>query len=185
MKRDKPAMRKLGMAARRSCAERAAADAAIERAVIALPPLQTADVVCCYLSMGDEVGTAGLIDALFASGKLLCVPVVGDDDVMAMSVIRSREELVVGRWGISVPAKIQIHDGPIDVAICPGVLFTRGGRRLGRGGGHYDRFLDAYPETLAVGLCYEAQLVGELPTEPHDRAMDVVVTEAGVYRGEW
>jgi 5-formyltetrahydrofolate cyclo-ligase len=182
MNRDKPAMRKFGVAARRSVAERAAADASIERAVMALPEVEGADVVCCYVSLGDEVGTAGVIDALFASAKRLCVPVVGDDGVMAMALIHERQELVVGRWGISVPAKIQMHDGPIDVALCPGVLFTRDGRRLGRGGGHYDRFLGAHPETLAVGLGYEAQLVADLPTEPHDRAMDVIVTEAGVYR---
>jgi len=182
MNRDKPAMRKLGLAARRSVGQRAEADAAIERAVMALPQVQRADVVCCYLSMGEEVSTAGLIDALLASAKRLCVPVVGDDGVMAMALIHERQELVAGRWGISVPAKIRIHDGPIDVALCPGVLFTRDGRRLGRGGGHYDRFLAAHPETFAVGLCYAAQLVDELPIEAHDRLMGAVVTEAGVYR---
>jgi 5-formyltetrahydrofolate cyclo-ligase len=69
----------------------------------------------------------------------------------------------------------------IDVVIVPGTAFTPDGHRLGQGGGWYDRFLPQLRcECLKVGVCFEVQLVAELPIEPHDVRLDLVVTEAGV-----
>jgi 5-formyltetrahydrofolate cyclo-ligase len=66
----------------------------------------------------------------------------------------------------------------IDVILVPGVAFTRAGQRLGRGGGYYDRLLAALPATaLRLGVCFEVQIVEELPDEPHDMTVDAVVTE--------
>lgn len=49
---------------------------------------------------------------------------------------------------------------------------------MGRGRGYYDKYL-SQPEVHAVkiGVCFAHQLVGELPAEPHDVAMDYVVTD--------
>jgi 5-formyltetrahydrofolate cyclo-ligase len=66
----------------------------------------------------------------------------------------------------------------LDVVIVPGLGFTGRGDRLGQGGGHYDRFLARLaPGTLTIGVCFAEQLLDELPTEPHDRAVDHVVTD--------
>jgi 5-formyltetrahydrofolate cyclo-ligase len=66
----------------------------------------------------------------------------------------------------------------IDVILVPGVAFTRAGQRLGRGGGYYDRLLAALPaSTVRLGVCFEMQLVAELPSEPHDMRVDAVITE--------
>jgi len=63
------------------------------------------------------------------------------------------------------------------VAIIPGVGFDLAGRRLGRGGGHYDRALARYPLLVSVGVASEVQVVDCLPEESWDRRMDLVVTE--------
>ena len=62
--------------------------------------------------------------------------------------------------------------------IVPGTAFTAAGARMGRGRGYYDKYL-ALPGVHAVkiGVCYAHQLVGELPAEPHDVAMDAIICD--------
>ena len=62
---------------------------------------------------------------------------------------------------------------------CPGLAFTADGRRLGQGGGHYDRFLPRLRAgCVTIGAAFAEQLVDDLPTEPHDVRLDLVVTDA-------
>jgi 5-formyltetrahydrofolate cyclo-ligase len=68
-----------------------------------------------------------------------------------------------------------------DVVIVPLVGFTADGRRLGQGGGHYDRWLSAHPDAVAIGLAWDCQLVEDLPHEPHDRPLSAVVTPTRLY----
>ena len=87
----------------------------------------------------------------------------------------------VDDWGIACA------DGPVvvpDVVLVPCVGYTRSGWRLGYGGGYFDRWLAAHPQVTAVGVAW---LVGEIAeadfaAEPHDMALTLVVTEAGVVR---
>jgi 5-formyltetrahydrofolate cyclo-ligase len=66
----------------------------------------------------------------------------------------------------------------VDVILVPGLAFTRDGGRLGRGGGYYDRLLAALPRSaVRIGVCFELQVVPELPREVHDMRMDTVITE--------
>jgi 5-formyltetrahydrofolate cyclo-ligase len=66
-----------------------------------------------------------------------------------------------------------------DVVVVPGLAFTLDGRRLGQGGGHYDRFLARLrADCTTVGAAFAEQLVDDLPTEPHDIRVDMVVTDA-------
>ncbi len=65
----------------------------------------------------------------------------------------------------------------LDVVVVPGLAFTPDGRRLGQGGGHFDRFLPLLRgDCLRIGVAFEEQLVDDLPTSPHDIAVDVVIT---------
>jgi 5-formyltetrahydrofolate cyclo-ligase len=66
----------------------------------------------------------------------------------------------------------------LDVVVVPGLAFTRGGERLGQGGGHFDRFLTRVRgDCLRIGVAFHEQLVDELPTEHHDVAVDRVITD--------
>jgi 5-formyltetrahydrofolate cyclo-ligase len=71
-----------------------------------------------------------------------------------------------------------------DVLFVPLVGFTAEGHRLGQGGGHYDRWLEAHSATKAIGLAWDCQLVDALPVEPHDHLLDAVVTPTRLY-GPW
>jgi len=69
----------------------------------------------------------------------------------------------------------------IEVALVPGVLFSRDGTRLGHGRGYYDELLaQCGPTTIFIGVTLEAQVVRELPTADHDIAMTHLATENGV-----
>ncbi|MFT6068539.1 MAG: 5-formyltetrahydrofolate cyclo-ligase [Bacteriovoracaceae bacterium] len=63
-----------------------------------------------------------------------------------------------------------------DLLFVPGLAFGRTGERLGRGKGYYDKFLEKY-NGLKIGICTSDQLLKEIPTEPHDIKMDVVIVE--------
>jgi 5-formyltetrahydrofolate cyclo-ligase len=67
------------------------------------------------------------------------------------------------------------------VLFVPLVGFTAEGQRLGQGGGHYDRWLAAHPDTIAIGLAWDSQRVDSLPVEPHDHALAAVVTPTRLY----
>ena len=68
--------------------------------------------------------------------------------------------------------------------VVPLVGFTADCHRLGQGGGHYDRWLDANPDAIAIGLAWDVQCLDELPQEPHDRVLNAVVTPTRIYRSE-
>lgn len=75
----------------------------------------------------------------------------------------------------------RLSPAELDVIFVPGLAFTRDGRRIGRGGGYYDRYL-SQPECRArlIGLTTDLQLVDGIPTEPHDQRVSEIITESGL-----
>ena len=72
----------------------------------------------------------------------------------------------------------------VDVFLVPGVAFTVSGKRLGRGGGYYDKLLSKYPDTLKIGITFNERIMQDLPTESHDISMDYVFTNDKYYKSE-
>ena len=89
-------------------------------------------------------------------------------------------DLEVGPFGLLQPLADAQAVAP-DVILVPLIGFTADGRRLGQGGGHYDRWLAAHPGTPAIGLAWDCQLVADLPHEPHDHPLAAVVTPTRLY----
>lgn len=90
------------------------------------------------------------------------------------------EGLETGPYGALQP----VGDAPElfpDVVFVPLVGFTAQGMRLGQGGGHYDRWLAANPDVMALGLAWDCQKVDMLPIEPHDMPLRAVVTPTRLY----
>lgn len=104
-------------------------------------------------------------------------PVPGEPELGAF-VDRCRArgvEVVVP--GSDPGAPFPIAPEMVDVVVVPGLAFTPTGKRLGRGGGWYDRFLAGVgPRCVSIGVCFDEQLVDELPVEPHDVSVGWVVT---------
>jgi 5-formyltetrahydrofolate cyclo-ligase len=88
-------------------------------------------------------------------------------------------DLVPGAQGMLEPTADSPRVGPAAVVV-PGRAFDRTGHRLGRGAGHYDRALAAFPpDVLRVGYAFSLQCVEAFPVEPHDQPVHVLVTEDG------
>lgn len=121
------------------------------------------------------------------AGKSFAYPRVTEDRLDLFRVA-SLHELAPGAFGVREPlARIENAIAPesLDLILVPGVAFTADGARLGRGGGFYDRLLAwLTPRTCKIGVCFDAQLLPELPIEPHDQHMDFIATESGLLNAE-
>ena len=158
---------------------RAALSAAVTANVLALPEVASASVVAAYVGVGTELPTLPLLSALRAVGAVVLLPVLLPDDGLAWG--RYEGSLVPGRMGLREPADRDADLSAADVVVVPGVAFDAAGRRLGRGGGSYDRALAAVTVPV-VGIALDDEVVDEVPVEPHDRRVDVVVTPTRVLR---
>jgi 5-formyltetrahydrofolate cyclo-ligase len=116
------------------------------------------------------------------TGKRMLFPGLEGDRITAREV-QSAEQLLTSLNGIREPSPDRCPAVPpeeIDLVIVPGLAFGPDGSRLGRGKGHYDRFLSALPDsTILCGACFVCQLLETLPAESHDIPMDAVLTENG------
>jgi len=89
--------------------------------------------------------------------------------------------LVDGPFGAKIPAEDRFFEP--EIVIVPLVAFDAKGGRLGYGGGFYDRTLEklrAKRATLAVGFAFDAQEAEDLPLEPTDQPLDLMITESGI-----
>ncbi len=151
--------------------------------------LSGARTVSAFWSMGSEIDTLPLLQALAAAGHQTALPVVvGKAQPLIFRAWRSGEPLADGGFGTSIPpasAKTVIPD----ILFVPLLTFDRAGYRLGYGGGFYDRTLEklrlnAAPDAqpLAVGIAFSGQQVDTVPRGPHDQQLDWVATETGLMR---
>ncbi len=69
-----------------------------------------------------------------------------------------------------------------DVIIVPMLGFDKSLHRLGYGGGYYDKFLIAQPQAQKIGVCFEQGRLDQLPTEPYDIPLDLIISEMAMYR---
>ena len=89
-------------------------------------------------------------------------------------------DLEDGPMGLRQPAA----DAPVvqpQVLFMPLVGFTERGERIGQGGGFYDRWLAAHPETVAIGMAWDMQMIDSLPVEEHDMPLTAIVTPTRIY----
>jgi len=92
------------------------------------------------------------------------------------------DALEIGPFGMLQPRANAALVTPA-VLFVPLIAFTADGARLGQGGGHYDRWLEAHPDTLTMGLAWDSQLAETLPREAHDRTLAMIVTPTRLYEG--
>lgn len=140
-----------------------------------LPAWRGAQVVLLYSSLPDEVCTHELIREVCAEGKRVLLPVVVGDE-LELRTYAGEDSMAKGAFNIDEPQGEDFEAYElIDLAVVPGIAFTPEGLRLGRGRGYYDRLLPRLGAALKVGLCWPFQLLAELPHEPHDVCMDLVI----------
>ncbi|MBN1269669.1 MAG: 5-formyltetrahydrofolate cyclo-ligase [Kiritimatiellae bacterium] len=159
----------------------AEASGRIQQAVLGLDAFRQARAVGGYLSLPHEVQTAGLIAACWAANKRVAVPVFDHRrKLYSWGWHEPQGETQHRRWRIAEPLRIRPAAGrEIDLILVPAVAVDRAGRRLGHGGGYYDRML-AETRALRVAVVFDFQVLEAVPARSHDSIMDVIVTENGV-----
>ncbi len=162
-------------------AERLAAARRIEDLVLGLPAVAGARTVLMFYSFGSEVPTAGMAERLLVGGRRLLLPFLEGDAMEAAEVLPG-ESLVHTSYGPKEPLRrVAVDPATVDAVVTPGLAFDRHGRRLGYGGGHYDRYLARLrTETARIGVGFALQVIDDVPADPLDQLVDVVVTEDGV-----
>ena len=148
---------------------------AIMHQVEELPEFRKARVVLLYWSMADEVQTHSFVERWHRE-KTLLLPCVDGDDLL-LRQYTGAECLVAGeQFGIGEPTGPEWTDlDAVELIVVPGVAFDSMGNRMGRGRGFYDRLLKSTPHAVKVGVAYGFQLLDEIPVEPHDVKMNLVI----------
>ena len=114
------------------------------------------------------------------NGKSLALPRITESEIRFFEV-PGFENLQFQALGIAEPPADALLAEPPDLILVPGLGFDRAGRRLGRGGGYYDRFLATIPSSIPrIGVGFDFQICETIPTESHDIRMNAIVTERGV-----
>jgi 5-formyltetrahydrofolate cyclo-ligase len=145
-------------------------------ALLQLPEILRADTVAAYVSFRGEPGTEKLLSRLTAAGKTVLLPVVLADRDLEFR--RYDGQLVTGRLGMACPPPsapvVPLHEAQVVVA--PALACDSTGRRLGRGGGSYDRALPrAATNAMTVALVHPEELLPSVPVDDHDQRVRAVL----------
>lgn len=159
-------------------AELSALSLAVNKSLLNNAKVKAGHTILLYYSMKGEVDTHDLVDTLRRQGKAVLLPKVLDDGKLALIPYTGRENMLeAGSFHILEPQGEPFTNyADIDVAVVPGIAFTADGRRMGRGGGYYDRLLPLLHNTWKIGLCFPFQLMDDIPTEEHDIPMDEIAS---------
>lgn len=187
----KALLRRELLAARRLLSREDVENAAVvlSRGALDLPELSGARTVAAYVSVGSEPGTRVLLEALRARGVRVLLPVLLADNDLDWAPYEGAGRLVRAGRGLLEPDGARLGPDAVleaDTVLLPGLAVDGRGMRLGRGGGSYDRVLarlaaaGAHPALIV--LLYDDEVVAQVPEEPHDHPVDVVVTPATVRR---
>ena len=142
-----------------------------------LPEVRTARSVFIFVSHGPEVHTHDLIDRLVAAGKSVYVPKIVGKTRMIASPFHDWNHLRPAQLGILTPVSDEAYEGPMDLAVTPGLGFSVQGQRIGYGAGYYDRWFAGHSVGARVAVAFETQIADRIPTEETDLPIDKIVTE--------
>ena len=162
---------------------------AIHKLLLEHPAVTAAEHFFLYIHFRSEVETMPLLQHLLALGKTVSVPLTLQKErkLLAVQITDTAHQLEPGCFRILEPTQEQVALATIDprtieIALVPGSVFDQQGGRLGYGGGFYDRFLaQEAPQALRIGLAFAIQRTEQVPLEPHDQLMDILITEEQCY----
>jgi 5-formyltetrahydrofolate cyclo-ligase len=165
--------------------QRARAGRAIRDALLDRPEVQMAGTIAAYYSIGAEPDTRGLVYALWKRGSYVLLPVLRPDGDLDWASYEGPDSLVPGSRGLREPGEPPRGVDAVaraDAVLVPALAVDAAGRRLGRGGGSYDRALARVgPLVPLIALLYDDELIEHVPAEAHDIPVRATVTpRAGI-----
>jgi 5-formyltetrahydrofolate cyclo-ligase len=158
--------------------QRTASGRALRDAVLSLPETQMAGTVAAYMSVGAEPDTRGLVYALWKRGTYVLLPLLLPDYDLDWASYEGPDSLAEGPRRLLQPTEPPRGVTAVtsaDLVIVPALAVDRGGGRLGRGGGSYDRALARVGAAVpTVALIYDDELLDEVPAGPLDQRVRMV-----------
>ena len=156
----------------------------IEAVLMAQPEFSEAEKIFIYYGVRNEVNTSGIIEKSLSLGKTVGLPITRKGREMDFFRLDSLSSLKKGPMHIPQPpadAEKLLPDEKTFV-IAPGTVFDRHKNRIGMGKGFYDIYFSKYRDVdfKTAGLCYDFQIVDELPCEEHDVPLNKIISEKGV-----
>ncbi|MBO9099374.1 MULTISPECIES: 5-formyltetrahydrofolate cyclo-ligase [unclassified Rhizobium] len=140
-------------------------------------------VIAGFLPIRSEADIRPLLDLLRSRGARVCLPVVVDRETIVFRELADARSLVPGAFGTLGPDETAALLEP-DILLVPLSAFDAAGRRIGYGGGYYDRAIALLRRKgLArrlIGIAFDCQEVPSVPAEPHDVPLDAILTESGL-----
>ncbi len=163
--------------------ERLAAATTIVENLVTHPFFLQSQHIACYFSTASECDTTLIIQAIWQAQKSCYLPALNKQKLHFVEY-HPDSVLLPNQYGIPEPRDVpskSLHQ--LDLVIMPLAAFDRAGRRLGQGGGYYDRTFafrqsDSNPPYL-LGLAFSVQEVDALISDPWDVNLDGVITECG------
>jgi 5-formyltetrahydrofolate cyclo-ligase len=161
---------------------RAAWGERIAERFVTLPEVRSAKVVMVFSSFGSEVPTGPIVERLRDLGVVVALPRIEGADLVPVPYAPG-DPVRPTSFGAVEPIRPEgVDTASLDVVGVPGVAFDRRGRRIGYGGGYYDRFLRGLPG-FTVGIAFGLQVVADdLPTGSFDLPVRAIVTEGETIR---
>ncbi len=142
--------------------------------------------IAAFLPTPTEPPITDFLTEFLAQGGWCAVPESGNDGVLLWHVLEAGFDRDAGVDSLGMPVPSLQNPaviGNLDAILVPAAAVDRDGNRLGWGKGYYDRFLDTLDDsTLVIAVVFDADVVDDVPTEPHDKTVDLIVTEADIYR---
>jgi len=144
--------------------------------------------IAFYLANDGELDPMPLMRRAWAMGKVCYLPVIAPDQRLWFAPYAHDDQLITNRYGIPEPAAPALTGARhLDLILAPLVGFDERGRRLGMGGGFYDRTLAflrhrrAWRKPRLIGIAHDLQRVARLESAPWDVPMDAVATDSALY----
>ncbi|HEV7249003.1 MAG TPA: 5-formyltetrahydrofolate cyclo-ligase [Shinella sp.] len=139
-------------------------------------------VISGFWPIRSEADIRPLLAHLRTRGARLCLPVVLDRETIVFRELVMGAEVVKTGFGTTGPGPEAAVLDP-DILLVPLSAFDRAGHRIGYGAGHYDRAIDRLKAKghapKLIGIAFDCQEVASVPAEPHDVALDAILTESG------
>jgi 5-formyltetrahydrofolate cyclo-ligase len=156
---------------------------AIESRLFDFANFLEARIALLYVDTDCEVRTKSILRRAYDFNKIVVLPCFDAErhKVTILKVDSLDKDLRTGARGVLEPNPERCKPVPIqkiDIAIIPGQAFDEKGGRVGSGRGYYDRFIPELPATTRkVALAFEEQILPLIPTESHDRHVDIIITD--------
>jgi 5-formyltetrahydrofolate cyclo-ligase len=163
--------------------ERAEKSQAIMERLFDFANFLEARIVMYYVNSSSEVITEAMIRKTLKYEKIVALPLIDQTKkhIVPLKIDDLDKDILPGYRGIREPIPQRCKVIPVEqinLAIIPGIAFDERGGRIGYGTGFYDKFIPGLDVTTRkVALAFECQIVQQIPMEPHDRYIDIIITE--------